>query len=53
MVVNPTESNVKKIMITHNGETKVVNEDKLTSVTSSTVISGEKSNTLIITSQNT
>ena len=53
MVVNPTESNVKKIMITYGGKTKVVNEDKLTSVTSSTVISGENSNTLIITSQNT
>ena len=58
LVVNPTESDVKKVMITANGETKVANDYQnnkklLTSVTASTNVYDEKDNSIIITTQGT
>ena len=57
LVANPT-GDVKKVMITKNGETKVIdnfkdNDEKLTNVTASTDVSGETVNSVIFTTQGT
>ena len=58
VVVNPTESDVKKVMITRNGETKIADnfsgrKDKLTTISNSTDLSKEAPNSVFLTTQGT